>query len=378
MRHLVLVILITLFAALPRLGVCADGNILGGFEITGFLNVGAGFQHYSRDPITKNLNGGSAFGGSLGAVLPGVNGGPAPVPGEDYLLAFIDNLELDIVKSFGKRARLRADLYFARPLSGSAVGTTSVEHAYLAVTLSEKYGAELALGRIGLETGIEPYERYSLDTISESVLSNASMYPGPVTAMQLAFTPIDDVTLYLLAANGMTDDTLIRTTAIPSGIGIVEVNWGDPDQGNGIVITADVSPDSDANGHLTYGGNIDLYQYVLPNLQLSLEGLARRDNAIAGGVNTTYAAALGNLRWDITKRWYAVFKYAYAWQSAAGNGFYNLTGAHQQLHEAWIGFGHYLADTVKLKWEVRMDVTDPAVGATQWIASSAIGIGCAF
>ena len=53
-------------------------HVRGGFEMNGFLTVGAGFQHFSNAPVT-NTQGGASYAGVLGNVLPNTISGVPPI-----------------------------------------------------------------------------------------------------------------------------------------------------------------------------------------------------------------------------------------------------------------------------------------------------------
>ena len=81
-----------------------DKWVGGGFEMSGYLSVGAGWQRFSNAPVTEISHDGT-FAGVLGAVIPNVQTGVVPSPKQDNAEAFLEVLELDINKKFGTNVK---------------------------------------------------------------------------------------------------------------------------------------------------------------------------------------------------------------------------------------------------------------------------------
>lgn len=348
--------------------------VKGDFSLNGYMIVVMGGQHFSNAPITAN-----PYEGPIGLWLPGatVPGAPPPAPGSTFVQAMIPKFELDVVKHFGKRARLRADLQFGRARSGTSFGAFQMDHAYMVVTLSQKYNVELWLGRIGLQPGYEPYQDYYNDTVSFSLLWRSIYPPAFVTGAQLSAVFSDHWSIYVGVGNGViTDNTALRKT-LPSWVTSVIYSWGEEIRPSNMVFTGWWGPESGGNRPFSYGFDVTSTWYFAPRWLLGFEALWQRDNGDTGPT-TDYAAALANVRWDFAKKWYAVLKYAYGRQFDAGNGVINMTGAKQQLHESTAALCYFIADTAKLKVEARVDVVVPAVGPTQYVGGGALALDYAF
>lgn len=353
--------------------------VAGDFEMSGYLDTAVGFQHFSNDPITEVAIDGS-FGGPIGSWIPNAMNGTVPSPGEDFYQAFVPMLELDIKKSMGKRARLRADIQFGRVPSGSWINGVNLSHAYAVVNLWEKYDVELTVGRFGMPTGFEPVQPYFNDTISFSILWRATLPPAYATGIQLTANLTDYLKFYLIAARGFLVDSIFKGNNLPCFATVFEFDWGEEAYPSSLLFTSFFGPESGDNRPLTFGGDVTLTWWINKKWQLGLEGLVQRDNAKEGtaGTNSTYAGGLLNLHYEPRPDWYIVAKYCYSNQMENGNGVINLTGAKQQIHEISLGFGHYIAEGVKLKFEVRGDIIDPAGLDNQWVAGAATGIFWAF
>jgi hypothetical protein len=348
--------------------------VRGGFELNGYMIAVMGGQHFSNAPTTAN-----PYEGPIGLWLPGatVAGAPPPTPGSTFVQVMIPKFELDVVKHFGKRARLRADLQFGRPQSGSSFGFFQMDHAYAVVTLSQKYNVELWLGRIGLQAGYEPYQDYYNDTISFSLLWRSIFPPAFVTGAQLSAVFSDHWSIYVGVGNGVINDTTALDKTLPSWVTSVIYSWGEEMQPSNVVLTGWWGPESGGNRPFSYGFDITSTWYFAPRWLLGFEANWQRDDGDTGPT-TDYAAALANLRWDFAKKWYGVVKYAYGRQFDAGNGVINMTGAKQQIHENALAFCYYIADTAKLKAEARVDVVIPAAGPIQYVGGGALALDYAF
>ena len=356
----------------------AQSFVGGGFEMSGFFSAGFGWQKFAGGPPTEWVNDGS-FAGVLGSVVPEVATGVPPAQGEDVVEAFVEVFELDIAKQFGERANLAAHIWFGRPFSGSWVQAPGVEieQAYATVKLSESHDVEFTLGRIGTPAGFEPYEPYSNDTISWSILSRANLYPYLVTGAQLSAALTESFWVYVMAANGCTNDTTFKINDLPSWLASFVFYWGPEEKESFFSITPFAGPESDSNRSWTFGMDTTVSAWLTDNFQLGFQGLFRRDDG-AGGPNTDYASGLLNLHWDMTDKFFSFLRYAYANQFDDGNGFLNLTGAKQQIHEASIGGGYWIADGMKLKLEARFDAILPSAGENQWVPGVAMSLVSAF
>jgi hypothetical protein len=375
-RAILLAMLFCLAAPASALGG-DEQRVRGGFELSGYLNTVMGFQHFSDESITERADDGS-YGGPIGEWIPDTRSPFPPAPGTNRLTFAVPNLELDIVKHFGERARLRADLFFGRPASGSDIANTAISHAYGAVTLSKEHGIELLIGRFGLPPGFEPYEAYWNDTISWSIIWRALIAPGAGTGVRLSYAPWEHLDLFFAATNGLVHDWTSKLNDLPTFTLSALFKWGDKAKESTFALTPFVGPESGGNTPITVGADATLSWWMTKQWQLGLEAIYQRDDAAAGGVDTSYWGGLVNLHWEPTPAWYGVLKYAMTWQGAPGNGVLNLTGAEQVVHEMSLGMGHFLADGMKLKLEARFDIVDPPGAAAQWVGGGALALSCAY
>ncbi|HPM41583.1 MAG TPA: outer membrane beta-barrel protein [bacterium] len=379
LRALAIALLASLFA-LPveaREDPLRVGSIMDGFELSGYLSVGAGWQRFSNAPVTEWTNDGS-FAGVLGSLIPDVQNGTLPSPGQDDAMAFVELAELDIAKSFGDRTKLRADLWFGRAFSGSWVPQgVEIEQAYVDVALSESLGLDFMLGRFATEAGFEEDNPFDNDSISWSILARTNLYPYYATGAQLVMNLWQGAVLYLAVTNTNLNDWNRKANEVPGALATLSLSWGDEENESWFTLTPFIGPESGSNRHMSYGVNSAAGIWVTPSFQVGYDAVYHRDNGF-GGPNTDYAAGLINLHYDFTDAIYGFARYAYARQFEDGNGALNLTGAKPQIHEASLGGGYMVADGMKFKVEARTDAVLPAGGKTQWVPGAAVGFVCAF
>lgn len=349
-------------------------QVHGGFEMNIFLDTIAGFQHLSNDPVTELASDGST-GGVLGEYVPSATIGPVPSPGETLFGVYIPKFELDMVKHIGDRARLRADISFGRPGSGSYVNGVLLSHAYAAVRLSRDYNIELVIGRFGMQSGYEPFRSWHNDTVSWSILWRGPLYPPAATGLQLSANLTDTFSLFFTVSNGNIVDSLSKDNTLPAFLTTLEWTWGNEARPNQVVITPYIGPEDGGNKPLTYGADATIVYWFGNRWKLGLEGSFLRDaGANANGPSTSYFGSLFNLRFEINPAWYGVVKFVFARQFGPGKGIIdnNYTGAEQNIYESSLGFGYQLNDAAKIKTEFRFDVIDPTHSSVQTIPGAAI------
>ena len=384
-RHLTAVVLgiALLLVSLP-IGAeeASPRSVAGGFEMAGFLSTGAGWQRFNRAATTERAHDGS-YAGVVGSVISDIYAIVAPSAGQDSFLFFVEAAELDLMKTLGKRAKLRADLLFGRAASGSWTGINGiyVEQAFLTVLFGATGAWELAIGRFGSPMGFEPFEPHNQDTISWSILGRSWLYAPISTGVSLSGDITDHWWLLFAVSNGLANDDTARINDMPCAYATLRYSWGEGDRESSISFSPLFGPDSDSNRHFTMGANVTAILWPAERLALGLEGDFRRDNAnpdYAGAENTSYYGGLINLRYNFTERLYGVFKTAFLRQDAAGNGWNNLTGQEQNIYEFSLGGGFALAEQVKFKVETRIDLITPEGGENQWVPGLAVSMVNAF
>ncbi|MFH1830858.1 MAG: outer membrane beta-barrel protein [Pseudomonadota bacterium] len=367
-----------LFAPILAAPAGADANnnyVLGGFEASGHVVAGAGYEHFSNDAVTEWTNDGT-FPGVIGSYIPNVAAGVAPSPGQDNLMFYVDDVELDIIKSFGENIRLRADLEFGRLASGS-FWNFNLQQAYVTANIPVGNGIEVLIGHFWGPAGFEEDDAYDNEIISWSILSRANLYPYILTGAKILYAFNDLVELHVFVVNGLTNDTTAKINDMPSFGASLRFNWGEEDSESTVGISPFFGPESNSNRHYTFGADIDWMVYVTDAFAIGGEGLFRQDNGF-GGPNSRYLGGLFELYYDFTDSLYGVLRYTYAQQFQNTNGVLNLTGQKQQIHEASLAGGFWITDATVIKVEARFDFIDPAGASNQTNIGGALAMAYGF
>ncbi len=360
-----------------------ESYVGGGFEMAGHVMAGTGYQHHNNQINSYAIrDGDTAYG-------PGVMGkyqGQATAASTDYFGFFVDEVELDVMKSFGENIRLRADMDFGR-VASSGLGTAAftLEQAYATANIPVGNGIEFLLGRFNTPIGFEAADVIDNYTISKSVLFG--LRPTNTTGAKLYYAFNDMVDMHFYVVNTLTQDSDVKVNDVPSLGMRLGFNWGDEGEST-LGISPFFGPETRAsNKHFTFGGDVDLNWWVTEEFALGAEALFRRDNAFGAGVsNTEYLAGLLNLHYAFSDVWDGTLKYVYAKQFDNGNyapggvltNWNNLTGLEQGMHQIALAGGYAIADGAKVKMEGRFDIVNPAGLSKQYTYGVAMAFGYRF
>ena len=121
--------LVAIFGLFVAFNAQAEDNyVLGGFEASGHVVTGAGYQTLSKQGTAvgaNDLNGN--FPGVLGSYIDNSAAGTKSLMKKDHeLLFFVDEVELDLSKTFGENVRFRSDLDFGAAGTYSRSGFNGV------------------------------------------------------------------------------------------------------------------------------------------------------------------------------------------------------------------------------------------------------------
>lgn len=385
--------LITLVLAIGLIAAATSANaqekyVAGGFEMAGHVMAGGGYQHFNNKAQTYfTFDGDNGyFAGSMGKYM-----GQAPAARVDYFGFFVDEVELDIMKSFGENVRLRADLDFARVASSGLFSAAFVmEQAYATANIPVGNGVEFLLGRFNTPIGFEPVDVSENYLVSKSVIATG-MRPTNTTGVKVYYPFSDLVDLHFYIVNTLTQDSDVKINDVPSLGFRLGFNWGDEGTESTFGLSGLFGPESRfSNRHFTWGGDIDLTWWITESFMLGLEGLFRRDNSvigttgIAGGSNTEYMAGLLNLHYAFSDTWDGTLQFVFGKQYDPSNTtpalvWTNLTGAEQSMYQIWLGGGYMIADGAKMKLEGRFDIVNPAGGGnTEYVFGGALAFAYDF
>ncbi len=345
----------------------AAESAAGGVEFSGNVDIVTGWQHDDSDAI-----------GDLSGQLGDFRGPTSP--NRDTFNFYIDQVELDINKSFGEKIRLRADLDFGRVLSGSTRITESppnvptfpdnfmIEQAYVTLGL---LGGEFLIGRFNVPIGYYLVDRADNPTLSFSNIYNF-VTPTNATGAKLYWAFTDNIDLHLYAVNQLYDCTILGTpclvgpfplgdSAVPSWGLRLGFTWGAEENKSAAGLAYAGGPEQPGtNGSLTHMVVLDFGIKATENLLIAGEGIYYRQAAgPTVAVDATFAGGDLILDYALSDTWDIFFSYGYM------NDFQGLrTGAAQQIHNFLIGAGYQITEGAKVKLEYRADlhVYNPTMG----------------
>ncbi|MFH0800603.1 MAG: outer membrane beta-barrel protein [Pseudomonadota bacterium] len=367
----------------------AEKYVAGGFEMSGHLMTGTQFTKFSKRASAYGTFDGDNvyFAGAGGKYI-----GKLPYSGAKSFNFFVDDVELDIMKSFGENIRLRADLNFGRALSSGIFSPGFfLEQAYATANIPLGNGVEILFGRFNTPIGFEAADATDNDTISKSVLGTA-LRPTNTTGVKIYYAFSDLVDLHFYVVNTLTQDSTLKVNNVPSLGMRLGFNWGQEGSESTFGISPFFGPETRAsNRHFTYGADMDLNWWITEAFALGAEGLYRRDNSISGSPydNVNYMSGLLNLHYVFSDVWDGTLKYVFAKQfKTSNNGLAaaatiftpaNLTGEHQSIQQIALAGGYSIADGAKLKLEGRFDIVKPVgKSTTQYVYGAAMAFAYNF
>ncbi|MBI4224402.1 MAG: outer membrane beta-barrel protein [Deltaproteobacteria bacterium] len=364
--------------------------------------MGAGWQRH-------RVAGGGAVAQDIRSNDPGVIGAYADntsatgaTTRTDYFKFFVDEVELDLAKTFGENIRLRTDLDFGSTTlnSGSrfnnAGGSTDeagilVEQAYATTNLAVGNGVELLVGRFNAPMGFESVDVGDNDTISRSVVYRA-LRPISFTGAKLyyAFSDMVDFHFYLANNSLVHDaaDVIGVDTDIPALGFRLGFNWGEEGRESHLGWNGAWGQDhANVKSGWSFLGDVDWQWWATDSFALGGEAIYRQvDTVTAGGINGKYFGGLLNLHYDFSDVWDGTLRYGYAHDiNGAANaglalantraGTQSLTGGDQQLHEMALAGNYAITDGATLKLEGGYTYIDPTGGANN---QHVFGVGGGF
>lgn len=340
----------------------------GDFELSGHVNAGFGGQHYDKAAPSgqtaggfANPNGASNYG-VIGDLASNKSGAGAAVIGEESLVGFVDEAELDATKTFGENVRARMDLSF-QPVGTSA--GAGVEQAYATLNIPVRNGIEFLVGRFDAPIGFESNERGENTLFSHSVIWRA-LRPTSLTGLKFYYPFSDMADLHFYIVNNLRDVIGATDSAMPSGGFRVGFSWGDEGNRSTVGVSGAGGPevaDGTKKGQFTYLGDLDWNIWFNEFFAFSGEAIYRVDNAAAAATDETNLAGTASFHYVFGDAWDGTLRYSYA-QDKAGSASSITGGAGASLldsgattalkttvHEVGLGIQYHVTDAAKIQFE---------------------------
>ncbi len=330
-------------------------------EISGNVTTLAGWQRAQGGAARQNPTRGGLLGDGLG--FYGANG-------TDTFNFFIDQVEVDLAKSFGENIRVRADLDFSPHRSDA--GAVYLEQGYVTANIPAGNGWELLVGRFNSGIGLDPVDRNELKTISFST-PHRVLLPSNLTGARLGYDWSENTRWELFVVNNL-GDVIAGNSSLPSYGFNLSHNWGEEGQKHWVKLSGAGGSEKATKKGFTFLGDLSASLAATDALRIGLEGIYRQDNMgpgnaqfIAGQLNGTYAFS------DV---WDGTLRYDYVWDLDSGQvgspvgqtvnaiiaGVPGL-GYAGQNHEVTIATGYQITDGARFVMEGRVDLATASAAA---------------
>ncbi len=375
MRKLLIALFALGFAGFAGTAAAVEGD----FELSGHVNAGLGYQSYNSKASALVAGNSGSYHGALGDL--GNNHGVGAKM--ESIIGFVDEAEMDAMKSFGENVRARMDLSFGRAASGSALANAfTLEQAYATVNIPVGNGMEFLLGRFDLPIGFESLERGENTLFSQTSIRR-EILPARGTGLKFYYPFSDMVDMHFYAVNNLRD--AIGTVAAagtdnhwPSFGTRFGFGWGD--WGRRSTIGVSLAAGAEATqaaaagkfGNWTYLGDVDWNVWVSEFFAIGGEGVFRQDNGNGGTTDGRYFGGTLALNYVFSDVWDGTLRYTYITDRAgtSATAFPNTGGsllnnnvlaaaaaaAKTQSHELSLGGQYHIADGAKLQIEARYDM----------------------
>lgn len=361
-------LLVVAVSALALVGLMTDtarAEEGSGLEISGNVTTVTGWQ---RGDKTK------AALGSEGILNDGFLAIAGPKA--DQFGFAIDQVELDLAKSFGENIRARADLDFS-PHRGPAVGGVYVEQGYVTANIPAGNGAELLVGRFNSGIGLDPVDRNELSTVSFSSV-HRTLLPHNMTGVRVGYNFSEATRLEAFVVNQL-NDAAPNGNNLPSFGYNLSHSWGDEGDKNWVKFNGAGGPESTggilSKKHWSFFGDLSGHMAVNDAFSVGAEGIYRQDNNSGVGLNSKYIGGQLKGNYKFSDVWDGTFRYGFIWDknkgaaaSIATNGLQVAAGTTAGLgaagtgHQISLASGYQITDGARLVVEGGVDLTRAAGG----------------
>lgn len=377
MKKLVLGFVVLSFLFMGITANAEEKYVVGGFEASGHINTGFGFSYVGKDlPANALLSG-------VGLVRDGWSNFTNTPKGTDYGF-LLDEVELDLIKTFGENIKFRADIDFVDPALGGRPAAEMVEQAYVTANIAAGNGIELLVGRFDAPIGFEAVDRNDNDTITRSAIFNYNLRPRTMTGAKFYYAFTDAVDLHFFVVNNFNDGVYVfdNNDSVPSFGTRLGYTWGEEGTENTVGLSvlggSEVAKATPKKlGLFTYMGDLDWNIWFTDAFAVGGEALYRINAKDTAQTKTTVMAGLLNLHYVFSDVWDGTLKYALVrpdnGTSTIDAEFGTLVTSKAMLHEIGGAVGYQITDGAKFVAEYRLDWTKYTADATKNLSHAFLG-----
>ena len=285
----------------------------------------------------------------------------------------INEVELDLAKTFGENIRLRSDIDFTNLTNTTGAAGVRLEQAYVTANLGVGNGMEFLIGSFNAPIGND-----SVDIRDNWLVSHNNTFryltPANTTGAKLYYAFSDLVDWHFAVVNDLNDNGF-ADSALPSVLNRLGFNWGEEGNKNKVGLAIGVGPENTGhNAHWDWLGDVDAMFALGDNVDLALEAAYRQTNdpTPASGISNQKAfGAVAAINYQASDVWDVTFRADWLWDlnnpalaGGASTTGTNWNGAFEgTLLGGSVGAGYAITDGAKLKMEYRFDfaaVSGPA------------------
>lgn len=396
-RLLIALVAVAALALVAGNAKAEEKYVMGGFEMAGHVNTGLGFDYVGANSDTQPITGTNAFVSGL------ARDGWSNMKQYDKAKNFgflLDEVELNLMKTFGENIRARVDIAFGDQNIGSRWNGVYLKQAYVTANLPAGNGIELLAGRFDAPIGYEAVDRNDNNTITRSSIYNYHIRPTMLTGMKLYYAFSDAIDLHVWLANNLQDDIGNAFNAdnkiMPAVGGRLGYTWGDEGTQSTVGVSAAYSPETVAGGKMgrtTFLVDLDWNIYATEAFTIGGEGIYRQNHGANGATTTSVFGGILDLNYAFSDVWDGTLKYSIL-RPNNGNGTADanfLTGTNISAYNAVGGvvsglgvqkgylqemgacIGYQITDGAKFKAEYRLDWTKYS-GINKNLTHTALGM----
>ncbi len=392
MKKLVIAIVAVAALALAFSVHAEEKYVGGGFEASGHIMTGFGFQYVGA-------NSGAYAGSEAGLARDGWAGfNKGQFLGNTKSKDFgflVDNVELNLMKTFGENIKTRVDLLVGDQNLGAwdhVNNGINLWQAYVTANIPVGNGLELLAGRFDAPMGYESAHRYQNNTITRSSIFNFGIRPWTLTGLKLYYAFSDAIDWHIYAVNNLEDQMggnwRVDNSALPSFGTRVGYTWGEEGKQSTVGLSAAFGPEQKCKscvaeavgqsptskiGRMSFLGDLDFNIWATDAFAIGGEGIFRQDDKASAPIDglkaQKYFGGILDLHYVFSDVWDGTLKYSILYQTNGSNtslgGLDSNTflatiyapqqGGKAYFNEISLAGGYQITDGAKFNAEYRLD-----------------------